>query len=97
MRAIGASNGDIQSIVIIEGMVVGIISWVVAILLSFPITSILCYGVGVGILTAPLPPVYDPGGFIVWLVGILILATIASALPARSASRLTVKDTLSYE
>ena len=41
MRAIGASNGDIQSIVIIEGMVVGMISWIVAILLSFPITSIL--------------------------------------------------------
>jgi len=97
MRAIGASNGDIQSIVIIEGMVVGIISWVVAILLSFPITGILCYGVGMGILTAPLPPVYDTGGFIVWLAGILILATIASALPARSASRLTVKDTLAYE
>jgi len=97
MRAIGASNGDIQSIVIIEGMVVGLISWVFAILLSFPITGILCFGVGMGILTAPLPPVYDLKGIIVWLVGTLILATIASALPARSASRLTVKDTLAYE
>ena len=97
MRAIGASNGDIQSIVIVEGMIVGMISWAIAILLSIPITAILCYGVGMGILTAPLPPVYDPNGFIVWLVGILILATVASALPARSASRLTVKDTLAYE
>jgi putative ABC transport system permease protein len=97
MRAIGASNLDIQSIVIIEGLVVGLISWAVAILLSFPITNVLCYGVGIGIMTAPLPPVYSGSGIIVWLVGVLILATVSSALPARGASRLTVKDTLAYE
>jgi putative ABC transport system permease protein len=97
MRAIGASNFDIQSIVIIEGMAIGLISWLISVLVSVPITAILCYGVGVGILTAPLPPVYNPQGIIVWLIGTLILATIASALPARGASRLTVKDTLAYE
>jgi putative ABC transport system permease protein len=97
MRAIGASNGNIQSIVIIEGMVVGLISWLVAILLSIPITNVLCYGVGMGILTAPMPAVYDVNGILAWLIGTLIIATIASALPARQASRLTVKDTLAYE
>jgi putative ABC transport system permease protein len=97
MRAIGASNGNIQSIVIIEGMVVGMISWLIAIVFSIPITNILCYGVGMGILTAPMTPVYDVNGSIAWLVGTLIIATIASAMPARQASRLTVKDTLAYE
>jgi putative ABC transport system permease protein len=97
MRAIGASNGNIQSIVIIEGMVVGLVSWLIAILLSIPITNVLCYGVGMGILTAPMPAVYDINGIIAWLVGTLIIATVASALPARQASRLTVKDTLAYE
>ena len=97
MRAIGASNANIQSIVIIEGMVVGLISWLIAILLSIPITNVLCYGVGMGILTAPMPAVYDVNGIITWLIGTLIIATIASALPARQASRLTVKDTLAYE
>ena len=38
MRAIGASNLDIQGIVIVEGMVIGLISWAISILLSFPIT-----------------------------------------------------------
>jgi putative ABC transport system permease protein len=97
MRAIGASNGNIQSIVIIEGMVVGLISWLIAIVLSIPITNVLCYGVGMGILTAPMPAVYDVNGTLAWLVGTLIIAIVASALPARQASRLTVKDTLAYE
>jgi putative ABC transport system permease protein len=97
MRAIGASNGDIQGIVIVEGMVIGLISWAISILLSIPITAILCFGVGMAILTAPMPAVYGATGIIAWLIFTLVLATIASALPARRASRLTVRDTLAYE
>ncbi len=97
MRAIGASNGDIQSIVIVEGLVVGMISWIISILVSIPITNVLCYGVGVSILTAPMPAVYGVSGIIAWLIFILVLASIASALPAHRASSLTVRDTLAYE
>jgi putative ABC transport system permease protein len=97
MRAIGASNGDIQSIVIVEGMVIGLISWMISILLSIPITNVLCYGVGVSIMTSPMPAVYGASGIIAWLVFMLVLAAVASALPARRASRLTVRDTLAYE
>ncbi|HSB03448.1 MAG TPA: FtsX-like permease family protein [Anaerolineales bacterium] len=97
MRAIGASNGDIQAIVIVEGLAVGLISWAVSILLAIPITGILCFGVGMAILTAPMPVVYGVTGIVAWLIFTLVLATIASALPARRASRLTVRDTLAYE
>ena len=97
MRAIGASNGDIQGIVIVEGLVIGLISWAISILLAIPITGILCFGVGKAILTAPMPAVYGMTGIIAWLIFTLVLGTIASALPARRASRLTVRDTLAYE
>jgi putative ABC transport system permease protein len=97
MRAIGASNGDIQGIVIVEGMVIGLISWAISILFAIPITGVLCFGVGMAILTAPMPAVYGVTGIIAWLIFTIVLATIASALPARRASRLTVRDTLAYE
>ena len=97
MRAIGASNGDIQAIVIVEGMVIGIVSWAISILVSIPITNVLCYGVGVAILTSPMPAVYGASGIIVWLIFTIVLGTLASALPARRASKLTVRDTLAYE
>lgn len=97
MRAIGASNGDIQSIVIVEGMVVGLISWAISIVLSLPITNILCYGVGMALLTSPMKAVYGLSGIFAWLIFTLALAAIASAWPARRASRLTVRDTLAYE
>jgi putative ABC transport system permease protein len=97
MRAVGASNLDIQSIVIVEGLVVGLISWAISIFLSFPITNVLTFGVGMAVLTAPMAPVYDAMGFVAWLIFTIVLATIASALPARNASKLTVRDTLAYE
>jgi putative ABC transport system permease protein len=97
MRAIGASNGDIQSIVIVEGMVVGLLSWLISIALSIPITGVLTFGVGLAIMNSPMNPVYGMSGIVAWLIFTLVLATIASALPARRASRLTVRDTLAYE
>jgi putative ABC transport system permease protein len=97
MRAIGASNADIQGIVIVEGLVIGLISWSISILVAIPITGVLCFGVGMAILTAPMPAVYGVTGIIAWLIFTLVLATIASSLPARRASRLTVRDTLAYE
>ena len=97
MRAIGASNGDIQAIVIVEGMVIGILSWAISILVSIPITNVLCYGVGMAILTAPMPAVYGASGIIAWLIFTIVIGSLASALPARRASKLTVRDTLAYE
>jgi putative ABC transport system permease protein len=97
MRAIGASNWDIQSIVIVEGIVIGLISWLLSIVLAIPITNVLCFGVGLAIIGAPMPAVYGLTGILAWLIFMLVLATIASALPARRASHLTVRDTLVYE
>ncbi len=46
MRAIGASNGNIQAIVIVEGIIIGLISWAFSILVSIPITAVVTYSVG---------------------------------------------------
>jgi putative ABC transport system permease protein len=97
MRAIGASNGSIQGIVILEGLAVGMVSWIVAVVLSVPITYVLDNGVGVSILQSPLPAVFNWTGSFVWLIGILMVAFLASVIPAGRAARLTVRDTLVYE
>ncbi|MBT3338653.1 MAG: ABC transporter permease [Anaerolineae bacterium] len=97
MRAIGASNFDIQKIVLVEGLFIGLLSWMAGIAFSIPITSALTYGVGVAIFKSPLPFTFGMDGILLWLFLTIIIATFASALPARRASRLTVRDTLAYE
>jgi putative ABC transport system permease protein len=97
LRAIGASNWDIQSIVIVEGVLIALISWVLSLALSFPITTVMDTGVGLAIFSTPLRTIYGMNGIVGWLIGILFIGILASALPARNASRLTVQDALAYE
>jgi putative ABC transport system permease protein len=97
MRAIGAVDGDIQKIVIVEGLVIGLLSWVLGVVLSIPITYVLDYGVGVSIFQSPLSAVFSWTGSFVWLFGISLIAALASAFPAWRASRLAVRETLVYE
>jgi putative ABC transport system permease protein len=97
MRAIGASDGSIQLIVIIEGLVLGLLSWILGVALSFPITYVLDYGVGISIFQSPLNAVFSWTGSLAWLFGISLIATLASAFPAWRASRLAVRETLVYE
>ena len=97
MRSIGASNTAIQAIVIVEGLIVGLVSWAISILVSLPVTSVLTVGVGMAILGVQMAPSYDSNGILVWLIFTLILSFVSSSLPAARASRLTVRDTLAYE
>ncbi|MGC1375085.1 MAG: ABC transporter permease [Anaerolineales bacterium] len=97
MRAIGAADMDIQMIVVAEGLIVGVVSWLLAVLFSIPITYLLNYGVGMAIVQEPLSATFNWSGSLIWLIGILLIAALASAVPAWRASRLTVRDTLVYE
>ncbi|MBN2547938.1 MAG: ABC transporter permease [Anaerolineales bacterium] len=97
MRAVGASNGAIQRIVLVEGLLIGIISWSIGALLAIPIGQGLCYVVGVSFLQAPLDFVFSMDGFLLWLAIVGILSVLACLAPARFASRMTVRETLAYE
>jgi putative ABC transport system permease protein len=52
---------------------------------------------GNSLLTVPLVYTHSAGGIVIWLVVVLVLAAVASSLPARNAVRLTVRDVLAYE
>lgn len=97
MRAIGAANRAILSIVIVEGMVIGMLSWVLGVLLALPLSKALSDAVGAGFIQAALSFRFSTGGAGLWLIVILLIASVASLLPARSASRITVREVLAYE
>ncbi|HEY3341728.1 MAG TPA: FtsX-like permease family protein, partial [Anaerolineae bacterium] len=97
MRSIGASNGEVLRMVIVEGLLIGIISWLFGMLLAVPLAQMMDYAVGIAFLTLPLPFVFSMQGVLVWLVIVLVLSGLASILPALHAVRLTVHDALAYE
>jgi putative ABC transport system permease protein len=97
MRSIGAVDKEIMRTVIVEGMVIGSISWLVGALLSFPFTYLLSYIISVAIFHSPIAVHFTPIGFIIWLLVVLLLSAVASVIPARNAARLTIREVLAYE
>jgi putative ABC transport system permease protein len=97
MRAIGASDGTIRLLVIVEGMLIGLMSWVLASLAAFPISRLLSNVISHAIFNAPALFAYTPTGFLAWLGAALVLSVFASLVPARTAVRLTIREVLAYE
>ena len=97
MRAFGASSKSISRIVIIEGLLIGMLSWILAIGLSLPISTFLARVVGLSFMDYPMPASVSPGGILTWAALVIIISTFASLFPALRAVRLTVTEVLAYE
>ncbi|MCP5101618.1 MAG: FtsX-like permease family protein, partial [Chloroflexi bacterium] len=97
MRAIGAVDLEIIKSVVIEGMMIGLISWSMAVVLSFPISSVLLNIIGQAMLDGEIPLKITMDGFLIWLGVVILLSVVASIVPARSAARLTIREVLAYE
>ncbi len=97
MRAIGASDGAVFRIILGEGVLIGILSWVLGIVLALPLGKVLSDRVGITFLNSLPTFRFSWGGGVLWLGLVIILAAVASFLPAWNASRLTVRDVLAYE
>jgi putative ABC transport system permease protein len=92
MRSVGASSSTIMGQFLLEGMLIGSLSWLVAV----PLSVVL----GAGLL-AMLPFDYLDFSYqmttpIIGLIGMLLVAMLASLLPSWLASRKTISEILRY-
>ncbi|MDR7421501.1 MAG: ABC transporter permease [Armatimonadota bacterium] len=97
MRAIGASDRAVIQIVLAEGVLIGLASWLLGVVLAVPLGYALSNAVGTAFLRTAPAFRFSGTGVVVWLGLVIALAAVASILPAWNASRLTVRDVLAYE
>jgi putative ABC transport system permease protein len=97
IRTLGAASGDIRRIVVVEGVLVGFLSWAIGLGVSVPLSRLICAGVGMSLLRRPLDYVFNWGSVGIWLGLILVVSALASLWPAINAGRLTIRDALAYE
>lgn len=93
MRSIGAGSGTVAGQFLVEGILVGLIAWIIGAPLS--------YLLGMGLMEV-LPFgfvefIYPPVSLVIGLVGMLVIATIASLWPSISAARKTVAEIIRYQ
>jgi putative ABC transport system permease protein len=97
MRAIGARDRSVAGVFIVEGIAIGVLSWLLSIAASLPLGRALINVIGPKLLGSPLTCHFSMTGVLLWLGLVVVLSTFASLLPARSAARLTVREVLAYE
>ncbi len=97
IRAVGASDRAVLRLFLVEGVLIGLISWGIGALLAVPISKALSDALGMVFLSRPLSYAVSAEGIMLWLGVVLVLAAVASLLPAWRASRLAVREVLAYE
>ena len=96
LRAIGARSRTILGIFVMEGILQGMISWLVAIPLSLMVSPLAASQLGKVMFGATLDYRYNWLAVGTWLGIVVLVSIFASILPARGATRISVRDSLAY-
>jgi putative ABC transport system permease protein len=97
MRSIGSSDAMLRRIVIVEGVCIGVLSWLIAIPLSVPMGFGFGYALGTAFFEKPLEFIFSPLAVVLWLGIVVVISILASLAPMASAAKLTIRETLAYE
>jgi putative ABC transport system permease protein len=96
LRAIGASHRSIALVVVVEGICVGLISWVPATILAIPLSKVLSDTLGWSMLNWPLVYTFPISAPLIWALTIGVISAMASYIPARRAAQINVRAALEY-
>lgn len=96
LHAIGARPKTVRRTVIVEGVVLALTSCIVAAIPALVLTAILGAGLGNLFFYAPLP--YRVSGLAVgiWILLVIFGGILATDAAATRASRITVREALTY-
>ncbi len=96
LRAVGARSRIILAIFMMEGVLQGLLSWLIAVPISLLTTPLLARALGVAMFGATLDYRYNWPAVGLWFVFIMVISAVASIVPANRATRISVRDSLAY-
>jgi len=97
MRSIGAGSVGVAKIVVVEGVFLGVLSWLLALLLSYPGAVVLTRLIGLALFSGRLDFSYSLVGVALWLGIVAVMSALASLWPALRATKISVREALAYE
>jgi putative ABC transport system permease protein len=97
LRAIGAVSSKIMGMFMLEGVLQGVMSWMIAIPISLALTPLMANALGQIMFQSSLDYRFNWSAVFIWLVIVLALSILASIIPAHNATRVNVRQSLNYE
>jgi len=95
LRSMGATGRKVAQVFWTEGVGLGVVSWVIAIVIGIPAAYGFVQVLGAVLLKSPF--VFNPLSVLAMLVFIVAVASLATIGPVWSASRVRIAETLRYE
>jgi putative ABC transport system permease protein len=96
MRAVGARSRTIMVMFFLEGVLQAAVSWLLAVPLAFVVARPFARALGQVMLKMDLDFKFAFSAAGIWLVCVLVIAVLASAMPAQRAARIRVSESLAY-
>jgi putative ABC transport system permease protein len=96
LRAVGARSPIILRIFLLEGILQGLMSWLIAVPISLLVSPGAAKTMGTIMFGATLDYQYNWTAVFIWLAIVVVISILASLLPARGATRISVRDSLAY-
>jgi putative ABC transport system permease protein len=81
----------------LEGIFQGLLSWAIAVPLALLVTPIMSNAMGMAMFNSRLEFQFNYQAAFAWLAIVLAIAAVASFIPALNATRINVRQSLSYE
>jgi putative ABC transport system permease protein len=97
MQAVGARSPQIAQLILLEGFIISVLSWILAILIALPISYGMDVAIGKVGLLKPLDFVVNWPALFAWLGIVLVVSFLLSLVPAYQAKRVSVREILGYE
>jgi putative ABC transport system permease protein len=97
MKAIGAGPGVVRRLVLSEGVITGLVGFVLAAALSLPASIVVGSTLGRLAFNLPLPLVISGPALAFWAVIAIAGAALASMTAALRSARLTVRQSLAHQ
>ena len=96
LRAIGATGPRITRLFVMEGILQGVLSWLIATPLALLAARPVAARLGQILVQTELDFAFNWWGVALWLLLVLAIACAAAILPARGAARISVRESLAY-
>lgn len=96
LRAIGAETPTILGMFVMEGILQGVLSWLLAVPIALVTAWPMARALGQVMVETDLDFAFSYPAVFAWLAITLVIGALASIIPAVSASRISVRESLAY-
>jgi putative ABC transport system permease protein len=97
MRAIGATPAKIRNLIVSEGLTIGVLSIVLAFIVSIGFSYFMGEFIGDISFRTPLTLTISFAAIGIWILIVTVGSYVATILPARRANTVTTREALAYE